>query len=159
MTVCRDLFGEESRVNQDLPINPVVSIRSQMKVDQDGDYEFSFNFTEKDKSDETIVIYVRIDVHGEIAWVTADGNCVPCWHDMAQWTVDSALIDYEECSNKVREKAIEFLNDMSKQGYEYRRIDNTGIFYRRDKPELKDKVDKMKTSADALNVCDAVIKM
>ena len=150
-------FGEDSRVNQDLPINPVVSIHTHMKKDKDGDYEFSFNMTDED--DETIVIYTRIDRHGEIAWTTANGKPVPAWHDMAKWTIDSALIDYEDQSNKVREKAQEFLDDISKKGYDYRRIENTGVFYLRDNPDLKHKVDQMKTREDAIRNCHLRVKL
>ena len=154
----RDIFGEDSRANQDLPINPAVSVHTHMKKDNDGDYEFAFNLTDKDEN-KTIVIYARIDRHGEIAWTTADGSPVPAWHDMAQWTIDSALIDYEKQSDKVRVKAQEFLDDMSKKGYDYRRIENSGVFYLRDKPDLKHKVDQMKTREDAINSCDMKIKL
>lgn len=114
--------------------------------------------TDKD-SNETIVVYARIDSKGEIAWTTANDNPVPHWHDIAQWVVDSVLIDYETRSNKVREKAEEFLGTMSEQGYDYRRVGESGVFYLRDNPELKEKVDAMKTKQDAIKGCDLRIKL
>ena len=156
VAVFRSLFGQDSRINQDLPINPAVSIHTHMTMDNDGDYEFKFNL--KDQG-STIVVYVRIDTKGEIAWTTADGAVVPSWHDIAQWTVDSVLFGYESSSNKVREKAETFLAKMEGQGYAYRRVGEAGVFYLKDNAEMKKKVDSMKTKEDAIKHCDMRIKI
>lgn len=129
-----------------------------MKQDKDGDYEFSFNVIDTESKEE-IVIYARIDTKGDIAWTTANDSFIPHWHNIAQWMIDSALIGYEDRSNKVREKAEGFLGEMAEQGYDYRRVGESGVFYLRDDPEIKEKVDSMKTKEDAIKGCDLRIKV